>query len=494
MEEILEKIVQKRRKKIEVLGFDFGHKIPLSRQVPLCPPKFEVHKPLMIAEIKRASPSAGIIGDILDPIGLARKYIDNGAKVISILTEQDHFNGSLQDLMKVKNTFKNTTILRKDFIQYAQEINVSYRAGADMVLVIIAMFMGKAKKEAELTKILAECKKYNITPLLEVHNFAECAFALKLGSYIIGINSRNLRTFKIDKFKALELRFSIPTNVKVIFESGIQSIFDAYLAGTCDFDGLLCGSYLVKEGGQKLHNLIKTFSKAKVSQKLFYRRIFENSNKAPLVKFCGITNIDDAIACIEAGADMLGLIMVEKSPRYVNEKIIKEISKTISKLYPQALRIGVIQADEPTFLRAKELVKEGIIDCLQLHSINPILPNDFTFFNLKNADFCFYPCVNFEGSQDYPQNSIAPFVLLDSKSNLGGGSGKSIALKALQELKDQGEELFIAGGVGLDNVEELLSLGVRLLDINSKVEQNPGKKDKIKIKEIMKKIKSFYCI
>lgn len=492
MEEILEEIAKKRQKKIKAFGFDLGCKVPSDRQVPLCSPQFVGHEPLMITEIKRASPSAGVIGKISDPVSLARDYLDNGAKVISVLTEEDYFNGSLEDLIKIKNTFKNTTILRKDFIQYAQEISVSYRAGADMVLVIIAMFMGETKKEAELVKILDECKKYGITPLIEVHNLVECTFALNLDSHIIGINSRNLHTFEINKFKALQLRFSIPKDVKVIFESGIQSIFDAYLAGACDFDGLLCGSYLVKEGAKKLPKLIKAFNKAKISENLFYQYIFENSNKIPLVKICGITNIDDAITSAQAGADMLGLIMVEKSPRFINEKIVKEISKAMRKLYPQVMKVGVITADKTIFLRAKELLKEGVLDCLQLHSIDSCIPNEFALFDLKDADFCFYPCVNFEDLQDYPKNSISPFVLLDSKSNLGGGSGKSIPLKALRTLKKQGKELFIAGGVGLDNIDELLNLDVKMFDINSKIEQIPGKKDKSKVKEIIRKIKSFH--
>ncbi|PAF42579.1 bifunctional indole-3-glycerol phosphate synthase/phosphoribosylanthranilate isomerase [Helicobacter sp. 11S03491-1] len=493
MIEVLEKIAQKRKHKIQEFGFGFGHQIPSKRQVPLCPPQFDTTAPLMIAEIKRSSPSAGIIGSIPNPVSLAGKYLNNGAKVISVLTEEDHFNGSLKDLMHVKNTFKNATILRKDFIQYAQEISISYQAGADMVLLIIAMFIGDSQKQAQLEEILSACNQYSLTPLIEIHTQEECEFALKLNPKILGINSRNLHTFEIDKNKALYLKSLIPPYVKTIFESGIESSFDGYLAGTCDFDGMLCGSYLVKteEKNQNLPHLIKAYTKAKKQKNSFYPYIFKTiaNQTDPLIKICGITNIDDAIEAAQAGADMIGFILTKQSPRYVDERSIKQISKALNKLYPHVFKIGVITEDKQLFSKGRELFKEGILDCLQLHGINPLLPNEFACFDLTQADFNFYICVNFENILDYPKNSISPFVLLDSKTNLKGGSGKSIPLEQLQKLKNIRKNLFIAGGIGVENIQDILSLQPKMIDINSKIELSPGKKDKTKLQAILKKIK-----
>ncbi|MDO7252938.1 bifunctional indole-3-glycerol phosphate synthase/phosphoribosylanthranilate isomerase [Helicobacter cappadocius] len=493
MVEVLKNITQKRDCKISNLGFGFGHRIPQKREVPLSPPKFDPNTPLMIAEIKRASPSAGKIGDISEPTNLAQIYLNNGAKVISILTEEDYFNGSLIDLMSVKNTFKNTTILRKDFIQYAEEIEISYLAGADMVLIIIAMFMDDKAKEIELQKILSECKKYSLTPLFEIHNQRECDFALKLEPSILGINSRSLHTFEIDKNKALNLKSLIPNSIKTIFESGIHSSFDGYLAGSFGFDGMLCGSYLVKNEGKNLPNLIKAYQKGKKQKNSFFSAVFQKlySNATPIIKICGITNIDDAISCAEAGADMIGLIMVKQSPRYQDQKSIKEISKALNKLYPNILKVGVITNEKSSLISAKELLKEGILDCLQLHSCDPFSPNNFASTDLREADFNFYICVNLEDISEYPKDFVSPFVLLDSKCVLGGGSGKSIPLEELQKLKNNGIDLFIAGGIGEQNISEILALKPKMVDINSKVESAVGKKDIMKVKNIIQIIKTY---
>ncbi|PAF45034.1 bifunctional indole-3-glycerol phosphate synthase/phosphoribosylanthranilate isomerase [Helicobacter sp. 11S02596-1] len=503
MAEVLEKIAQNREEKIQKLGFHFGFSIPKERKAPLCPPRFDPNAPLMIAEIKRSSPSAGHIGEIKDPIALARNYLNNGANVISVLTEQDYFGGSLADLMAVKNAFKNASVLRKDFIQSPEEIAISYLAGADLVLLIVAMFIGDSKKEAIFQNILLECQKYALTPLLEIHNEEECQFALRFvnpanpsASPILGINSRNLRTFVIDKPKALHLRTKIPAPIKTIFESGIQSSFDGYLAGSFGFDGMLCGSYLVasKETGKNLQHLIKSFTLGKKHQNPFYPSVFASiySNPTPLVKICGITDIDDAYTASEAGADMIGFILTPKSPRYISAKDVKLMSKAMNKLYPNVLKIGVITENKEELIIAKELFKEGFLDAIQLHAINPDTPDIYAGFDLKEADFNFYACSNFENLCDYPKEGVSPFVLLDSKSPQTGGSGKSIATSELKKLKNLGKKLFIAGGIGLDNIDEILCLQPKMLDINSKIEQTPGKKDKIKLKEIIHKIKTSH--
>ncbi|PAF48044.1 hypothetical protein BKH46_01670 [Helicobacter sp. 12S02634-8] len=492
--EVLETIAQKRNEKIAKLGFSFNHPLPTQRQTPLIPPHHAPHSPLMIAEVKRASPSAGLIDTIPDVCELARKYIAQGANVISVLTEEDHFKGSLSDLMAIKNTFPNISVLRKDFIQHPEEIEISYRAGADLVLLIVAMFLGDRKKEADFAAILSECKKYALTPLIEIHNEQEIQFALAFNPEILGINSRNLHDFTIDKNKALYLKSKIPASVKTIFESGIQSSFDGYLAGTFGFDGMLCGSYLVKSQDTKdnLAHLIKAYTKGKQLQNPFYQKVFDSiyTSPVPLVKICGITDLDDAFNAAEAGADMLGFILTKQSPRYCATSNVKLMSKAITRIYPHILKVGVITESKDEFILARELFKEGMIDCIQLHSYNPTTPNFYASYDLKEADFNFYACVNFDSPKDYPTHSPSPFVLLDSKSSAQGGSGKSIAISALLELKAMGKDLFIAGGVGLDNLDTLLGLKPKMLDINSKIELSVGKKDKIKLQTIIKTIKT----
>lgn len=486
MVEILKKITTIRKEKIQKLGFSFGHSIPQERIVPLNPPKFA--NPLLIAEIKRSSPSSGMIGEIKDPISLASYYLDCGANAISILTEEDHFNGSIKDLIQVKNTFKKTTILRKDFLQFPEEIEISYKIGADMVLIIIAMFL---EDKQTFEEILLEIKKYNLTPLFEIHTKEELDFLLPYQPQIIGINMRSLHTFSIHKQQGILLKNQIPEGIKTIFESGIMSDYDGYMIGSSGFDGMLCGSYFVKSKSNTITSLIHSYKKSKNPANRFHKNIFKQlANNKPLIKICGITNLDDALLACKMGANMLGFIISKNSKRYIDITEIKQISRALKTLYPEVLKIGVLLEDAKDFQQAKELCEQNFLDSLQLHA-----PDNLPYFakyNLLNANFNFYICINYENLDDYPKNEYLPFILLDSKSKEKGGSGKSIPLEALKELKNTGEALFVAGGIGAHNIQELLNLGVSMLDINSQIEKEIGKKDPQKLQEIFEIINNHY--
>lgn len=486
MTEFLKKITETRQKKIELLGFNFGITLPTDRKNPICPPKF--NNPLLIAEIKRSSPSNGKLDDIPDPISLASSYLDRGASAISVLTESDFFQGSLEDLIRVKDRFKKTTILRKDFIQFPEEIQVSYLAGSDMVLIIVAMFLNNKNR---FESILKEFEKYKLTPLFEVHNLEEYEFLKPYNPKIIGINARSLHTFKINKQEALILGRKIASDLpetRIIFESGIQGNYDGYVIGASHFDGMLCGSYFIKSKKNTITSLVKSFQKAKRDKTCFYKTIFSKlAQKKSLIKICGITNIDDALACAQMGADMIGCVLTKKSPRFIDTNTLKQISKALKTLYPDVMIIGVVFEEE--FKTSKELVRQNILDALQLHASNN-LPY-FGSENLNNADFSFYPCINYENLQDYPQEEYLPFVLLDSKTQLQGGSGVSIKLEKIKELKTLHSRIFVAGGISEDNVLDFLKIGVTMLDINSKVEKDIGKKDLEKLQKIFHLIAQY---
>lgn len=482
MIEVLRQIAEKRSAKIKQLGFALGHEIPKQRTTPLCPPRFS--SPLLIAEIKRASPSSGKIGEINDPVKLARFYLDCGAGAISVLTEEDHFQGSITDLVAVKNAHKNATILRKDFLQFKEEAEISYRMGADMVLVIIAMFLEDRKAfEALLLEILS----YKLTPLFEIHNQEELDFILPYEPQILGINMRSLHSFEIHKQKGILLKEQIPKGIKTIFESGIESDFDGYMIGACGFDGMLCGSYFVKNQQNKLSGLISSYQKAQKNESKFYAEIFQRlTQNPPLIKICGITNLDDALLACKMGADMLGFIFPKSSPRHISIKAIKQISRALKTLYPHVLKIGVLLEDDEDLRQAKELCAQNLLDALQLHA-----PSALPYFgkeDLTRANFNHYICINYEKPSDFPSKEYLPFVLLDSKSAQKGGSGKAIDLASLETLAQNGQNLFVSGGIGPDNVESLLDLGVKMLDINSKIEGEIGRKDPTKMQEVFAKI------
>jgi len=193
----------------------------------------------IIAEVKRKSPSKGNLAEILDPVLLAENYINANASAISVLTDCKFFGGSLNDLEKIAEHSKSTPVLRKDFIISPLQIDEAVGAGADAILLIVAVLGEKTKS------LLDYAKKLNIDVLLEIHNHAELSIALESNADIIGINNRNLSTFEVDTQEAFNLKKLIPSTVITVAESGIlqpELAREYYKAG---FDAVLIGEALV---------------------------------------------------------------------------------------------------------------------------------------------------------------------------------------------------------------------------------------------------------
>ncbi|TLD88906.1 bifunctional indole-3-glycerol phosphate synthase/phosphoribosylanthranilate isomerase [Helicobacter sp. MIT 03-1616] len=515
MIEILHKITQERAQDITQKGFALGHNVPQSRIHPLIKPKLD--STFFIAEIKRASPSHGDLSKIDEPIKLAQDYLNGGAGAISVLCEERHFKGSLADLMAVKSAYPNACILRKDFIQYPQEIEISYCAGADMVLLIAAMFINEDKGFIHLQAIYEECLKYGITPLLEVHTQKEIDFIAPLNPTLVGINARNLHTLEIDIIQACALKSAITSTLphtQVMFESGINSPHSAFIVGSFGFSGILCGSYLVAHNNptRALQSLKNAFLIGKNQQPRFYRYTFPTltrhniestkiesaqvGDSQILLKVCGITNLDNALLIAEEATKyqhkitfMLGFILAQNSPRFIESKRIKEISKALHSLYPHILRVVVVKDDKNALNEAKTLYEQGHIDAIQLHGLDSLTPHTFAHIPLKEATFCFYGVQNIAKAEDFIADYEGAFCLVDSQSAQGGGSGKRIDTNVLCHLKER--YLCIAGGISADNINEFLSLSPTMLDISSGVESVPGVKDIDKIKMILHTIESY---
>ena len=473
-----------------------------TRNVPLNLPNLE--QIFVIAEIKRASPSAGKIGEILEPSALAKSYLQAGALAISVLCEQDYFHGDLEDLKAVKNAFKNACVLRKDFITEVEQIKETYDFGADMVLLIAAVFLdGNNGGFARLLELYNACKIWNLTPLVEVHNAFEVEFIAPLNASLIGINSRNLHTFDIDKIKAynlLDFIKSVNPSSKVVFESSLKCSFDGFVVGNLGFDGILCGSYLVKSENPKvaLEGLKNAMKKGKESTNVFYKNAFKLlESTLGLIKICGITNAEDAKMCAEAlytlrqedreKVGALGFILEPKSLRFVQD--LKEILNVL-EAYPDVLKVAVIKDDVVQMQKALEMYQSGKIDALQLHGVTS---HFFGGVDLKKAEFAYYAVINVESKKDLEHIDLkelpSPFILLDSKSALGGGSGECIDVSVLESLKMQ--YLCVAGGVGIQNIKTLKQMGAKMLDINSSIEKFAGKKDKDKLQALIVNLKDY---
>jgi indole-3-glycerol phosphate synthase / phosphoribosylanthranilate isomerase len=241
-----------------------------------------------IAEIKRRSPSAGDLRPSADPLSLARQLETAGAAAISVLVDE-RFGGSPQDLAAAR---AGTTLplLAKGFFREAAELEALKKLSADAVLLLLRDLDDRAA-----AGLIAVAADLGLDALVEAHSADELDRALVLGADPIGINARDLSTFKIDRSAQLELVARAPRDRVVIAESGIESRAQAAAAELAGADAILVGSALMRaaDPGTKLRELLAR----------------------PLVKVCGLTREEDVAAAAEAGADLAGFILAAESPR-----------------------------------------------------------------------------------------------------------------------------------------------------------------------------------
>lgn len=194
----------------------------------------------IIAEIKRASPSKGIINDSIDVAETARNYELGGACAISVLTEEDRFKGSLEDL-KTARSVVDIPILRKDFVFDGFQIQEAKDSGADVILLIVAML-----SDEDLTKLYKLADDLKLDILVEVHTLEELERAKKLGAKIIGVNNRDLHSFKVSLDVSRELIKHAPQDAFLICESGLSTQDEILEMKNLGFAGFLIGETLMR--------------------------------------------------------------------------------------------------------------------------------------------------------------------------------------------------------------------------------------------------------
>jgi indole-3-glycerol phosphate synthase len=197
-------------------------------------------RPAVIAEIKRRSPSKGDLAPDLDPATLARAYQAAGASALSVLTDAEFFGGSPDDLIAAKAAAPDLPILRKDFTVDGRDVADARTMGADAVLLIAA-----ALNPGDLSRLRGLAQGLGLAPVVEVHDEAELAIALKAGADIIGVNQRDLRTFEVDPDRAARLAALIPDGVLKIAESGIHTPGQVDALADAGYDAILVGEQLV---------------------------------------------------------------------------------------------------------------------------------------------------------------------------------------------------------------------------------------------------------
>ncbi|KTF05043.1 Indole-3-glycerol phosphate synthase [Trueperella bernardiae] len=196
----------------------------------------------VIAEVKRKSPSKGELADIPDPAYLAGLYEEGGAAVISVLTEERRFNGTLADLDAVRARVE-IPVLRKDFIVTPYQVWEARAHGADLALIIVA-----ALEDTVLTSLIERVHSLGMTALVEAHSRTEALRALDAGAQVIGINARNLKTLEVNMRTFDEVVDVVPDSVIRVAESGVASAQDMLNYARSGADAVLMGEVLVTNG------------------------------------------------------------------------------------------------------------------------------------------------------------------------------------------------------------------------------------------------------
>lgn len=207
----------------------------------------------IIAEVKKASPSKGLIRDDFDPGLIASQYAKYGANCISVLTDEKYFQGHADFLKEVRKNAPKTPILRKDFIVDERQIREAYDMGADAILLIVA-----ALNKEELLHFAALAKSFELDCLVEVHTEKELETALSCDFDLIGVNNRNLKTFETDLSHSVRLKTNFPAGVLAVSESGIRTEQDCLYLQKNGFDAILVGETLMRQPhpGKAIHDLL----------------------------------------------------------------------------------------------------------------------------------------------------------------------------------------------------------------------------------------------
>ncbi|KAF1815257.1 putative anthranilate synthase component 2 [Eremomyces bilateralis CBS 781.70] len=459
----------------------------------------------LMAEIKRASPSKGIIAAAACAPAQARQYAQSGASVISVLTEPDWFKGTIDDLKAVRQAVDGMAdrpaILRKEFIFEEYQILEARLAGADTVLLIVKML-----DEETLTRLYRYSQSLGMEPLVEVQNVDETRIAVDLGAQVIGVNNRNLTNFEVDLETTSRLMDMVPKETIVCALSGISGPQDVE-----PYQKSGVGAVLVGEALMRATDLPKFVSTLLGGGQSVSKTPVKN---APLVKICGTRTPEAAKAAIEAGADLIGMILVSGRSRCVSRDTALAISKVVHSTpkrngptrkssslagpsdffeltssyhlssTTRSLLVGVFQ-NQPLEYILQQQTELGL-DIVQLHGAEPV---EWARLIPVPVIRSFKPEEIEAGVRGY--HSIA---LFDAGA---GGSGKSVDLSSVvSRLKaDPNLKVLLAGGLNPASVQDVLRQlsSVRSqvvgVDVSSGVEED-GVQSIEKIQAFVKAAKS----
>ncbi|KAL8995714.1 MAG: hypothetical protein Q9169_004608 [Polycauliona sp. 2 TL-2023] len=497
---ILERIFDHRRRSVEAQKLVFSQRpcdLQAAYDLSISPPQIDFIDRLrkspfslsLMAEIKRASPSKGMISSETCAPQQARKYALAGASVISVLTELEWFKGSIDDLRAVRQSLEGMpnrpAILRKEFIFDEYQVLEARLAGADTVLLIVKML-----DESTLRKLYTYSQSLGMEPLVEVNTLDEMDVAISLGARAVGVNNRDLTNFEVDLDTTSRLMHKVPKETIVCALSGISGPKDVAAYSKNGVGAVLVGEALMRA----------TDTAAFVEDLLggSMTNGASHAEKALMVKICGTRSPEAAQVAIEAGADLIGIILVEGRKRCVSKDTalaISQVCKTTRKAQPgktpdlaskadaaseyfehitdnlrlpdRAILVGVFRNQSLSYILEQQRTLG--LDMVQLHGSEPIewaslLPVPV----IRRFDFA-DPGMGRRGYHALP--------LLDSAL---GGTGQTLDITSVRKALegDAGLRVVLAGGLTPANAKDVLDQisdlrnRIAAVDVSSGVEED----------------------
>ena len=422
-----------------------------------------------ICEVKKASPSKGIIAEHFPYLDIAKEYEVAGAAAISVLTEPDFFKGDKKYLQEIASTVK-IPVLRKDFIIDEYQIYQAKVWGASAILLICACL-----DVPTLTKFRELADSLGLSSLVEAHDEKEVQMAIDCGARIIGVNNRNLKDFTVDVQNSVRLRNLVQDDVIFVSESGLETPEDIQVLRDNNIGVALMGETFMR-------------SPNKV-EKLAY--LYGTTYYTPKVKMCGISKVETIPAVVEAKPDYMGLVFAPSKRQVTVEQakiLIEELHKQCINHYDTKVvkTVGVFVNE--TLDNLVRIADTANLDSVQLHG-----DEDETFIqSLKErTNVEIWKAVQIRSAADIEKwiDSSADILLFDAyHKDERGGTGEVFDWSSLDAFE---RPFMLAGGIDSTNVARAIrTVRPYGIDISSGIETN-GVKDDEKITAFTKIVKSI---
>lgn len=406
-----------------------------------------------ICEVKKASPSKGIIAPSFPYLDIARDYAAAGADAVSCLTEPMWFLGSDQIFTEIRQTI-SLPMIRKDFTVSEYQIYQARLMGADCVLLICALL-----DTATIAKYLRLCDELGLSALVEAHDAREIRSAIAAGAKMIGVNNRNLKDFSVDFTNAARLRDLIPPEAVYVAESGVARPADVAALKFIGADAVLGGGphACQRQGGHAGRPA--------------------GGIEMTKIKLCGLSRPEDIAAANEVNPDYIGFVFAPKSKRYVSPTQAAQLKQ---QLAPGIQAVGVFVKEDPETV--VHLLEDGVIDVAQLHGgESEAYIRTLRQHTHKPIIQAFR--VDTPADLEKAQASSADYILLDSGD---GGTGETFDWSLLAGAT---RPYFLAGGLDPENVGGAVEkLKPYAVDVSSGIETD-GTKDPEKMRSFVRAVR-----